>query len=114
MQRLKKAVSVILIILSFHLFMAPGVFSMENLYAKADITKNKPVIKSLPEEKIPVETVPGKEGGGGKMLWVLLGAALLGGAAAAAGGGSSSDGGGGGGGSDDPPAPTTGSVTVTW
>jgi hypothetical protein len=109
MQILKKAVSVILIMLTCHLFLAHSAFSMDNLYAKADITKNKPVIKSLPEEKIPVETVKGKEGGGSKMLWILLGAALLGGAAAAAGGGGS-----GGGGDDDPPAPTTGSVTVTW
>ena len=87
-------------------------FCQENWYAKADITKNKPVIKSLPEEKIPVETVPGKEGGGGSMLWVLLGAVLLGGAAAAAGGGGG--GGGGGGDGDVPPAPTTGDITVTW
>jgi len=114
MSRLQPMFILFLILCVFNFFMAGTAFCQENWYAKADITKNKPVIKSLPEEKIPVETVPGKEGGGGKMLWVLLGAALLGGAAAAAGGGSSSDGGGGGGGSDDPPAPTTGSVTVTW
>ena len=92
-------------------FMAGTVFCQENWYAQADITKNRPVIKSLPEEKIPVETVKGKEGGGGKWLWAILGVALVGGIAAALGGG-----GGGGGGGDDPPSPTptTGSVTVSW
>lgn len=85
-------------------------FCQETWYAKADITKNTPVIKSLPEEKIPVEIVKGKEGGGKKMLWAILGVALVGGVAAAAGGG----GGGGGGGDDSPPAPTTGSVSVSW
>ena len=87
-------------------FVAGSALCQENWYAKTDITQNRPVIKSLPEEKIPVETVPGKEGGGGKWLWALLGVALLGGAAAAAGGG------GGGGGGDDPS--TTGDVTVSW
>lgn len=91
----------------FNFLMAGPAFSQENWYAQADITKNRPVIKSLPEEKIPVETVKGKEGGGGKWLWAILGVALVGGIVAAAGGG-------GGGGSDGPTTPTTGNVTVSW
>jgi hypothetical protein len=87
-------------------FMTGTAFSQENWYAKTDITKNKPVIKSLPEEKIPVETVKGKKGGGGKYLWGLLGVALVGGIVAVAGGG-----GGGGGGDDETP---TGDVIVSW
>ena len=79
-------------------------FCQENWYAKADITKNKPVIKSLPEKKIPVETVKGKEGGGGKWLLALLGVALVGGIAAVAGGG---------GGGDDKGG-DTGDVTMSW
>ena len=95
----------------FNFFMTETVFCQENWYAKADITRNKPVVKLLPEEKIPVETVTGKKGGGSKILWAILGVALVGGIAAVAGGG-----GGGGGGDDDdtPPAPTTGSVSVSW
>ena len=58
-------------------FMTGTAFSQENWVAKADITENKPVIKSLPEEKIPVETVKGKKGGGGKVLLGLLGVALV-------------------------------------
>jgi len=110
MSRLHTTFILFLILCIFNFFMAGTVFSQENWYAKADITKNKPVVKSLPEEKIPVETVKGKEGGGGKWLWALLGVALVGGVAAAAGGG-------GGGGGDDPPpplTPTTGNVTVSW
>ena len=106
---LKKSVSVILIILTFNLFLANSALCGENLYAKADITKNKPVVKTLPEEKIPVETVKGKEGGGNKILWAVLGVALVGGIAAAVGGG-----GGGGGGGDDPDPVTTGGVGVSW
>ena len=93
----------------FNFFLAGTAVSQQNWYAQADITKHKPVIKSLPEEKIPVETVKGKDGGGGKWLWVLLGVAVVGGAAAAAGGG-----GGGGGGGDGDTTPTTGSVWVSW
>jgi hypothetical protein len=89
-------------------FMAGTAFSQENWYATADITKNQPVIKSLPEEKIPVETVKGKEGGSSKILWGILGVALVGGIVAVAGGGG---GGGGGGGDDDTP---TGDVNVSW
>ena len=90
----------------FNFFMAGTAFSQQTWYAKADITKNRPVIKSLPEERIPVETVKGKEGGSNKLLWGILGVALVGGIAAAAGGG---------GGGDDPPVtPTTGDVTVSW
>ncbi len=94
----------------FNFLMAGTVFSQENWYAKADITKNKPVIRTLPEEKIPVETVKAakSEGGGGSWLWAILGVALVGGIAAAAGGGS----GGGGGGDDDDD--DTGNVTVSW
>lgn len=93
----------------FNFFMAGTAFSQQNLYAKADITKNKPVIKSLPEEKIPVETVPGKEGGGNKLLWGLLGVGLLGGVAAAMGGG-----GGGGGGDNDDDDDDKGNVFISW
>ncbi len=92
-------------------FLAGTVFSQENWYARADITKNKPVIRTLPEEKIPVETVKDvqAEGGSGKWLWAILGVALVGGIAAAAGGGGGGSGGGGSGGDDD-----TGDVTVSW
>jgi len=94
-----------------NLFLSGTVFSQENWYAKADITKNKPVIRSLPEEKIPVETVQAaqSEGGGGKWLWAILGVALVGGIAAAAGGG----GGGGGGGGDDDDG-DDGDVLISW
>ena len=108
MSRLHTTFILFLTLCVFNFFMAGTVFCQENWYAKADITKNKPVIKSLPEEKIPVETVKGKEGGGSKILWAILGVALVGGIAAAVGGGGDS------GGDDPPSAPTTGSVTVTW
>jgi len=109
MSRLQPIFILFLTLCVLNFFMTGTAFCQENWYAKADITKNKPVIKSLPEEKIPVETVPGKEGGGSKLLWILLGVAAVGGVAAAAGGGDS----GGGGGGDDPPA-STGDVTVSW
>jgi len=109
MSRLQTIFILFLTLCVLNFLMTGTAFCQENWYAKADITKNKPVIKSLPEEKIPVETVPGKEGGGSKLLWAILGVALVGGAAAAAGGGDS----GGGGGSDDPPA-STGDVIVNW
>ena len=112
MNRLQPIFILFLTLCVLNFFMVGTAFCQENWYAKADITKNKPVIKSLPEEKIPVETVPGKEGGGSKLLWVILGVAAVGGVAAVAGGGG--DSGGGGGGGDDPPASTTGTVTVTW
>jgi len=88
--------------------MAGTAFSQETWYAKADITKNKPVITSLPEEKIPVEIVKGKEGGSYKLLWGLLGVALVGGIAAAV-----VSGGDDGGGGDDDKTPT-GDVIVSW
>jgi hypothetical protein len=91
----------------FNFFLAGPAFCQQNWYAKTDITKNKPVVKSLPEVKIPVEV---SEGGGGGYLYVILGVVLVGGVAAAMGGG----GGGGGGGGDDDPVVTTGSVSVSW
>ena len=106
MSRLQTILILFLTLCVANFFMAGTAFSQENWYAKADITKNKPVIKSLPEEKIPVETVKGKEGGGGKWLLGLLGVAIVGGIVAVAGGG-----GGGGGGDDETP---TGDVTVSW
>jgi len=111
MSRLQPIFILFLTLCVLNFFMVGTAFCQENWYAKADITKNKPVIKSLPEEKIPVETVPGKEGGGSKLLWVILGVAAVGGVAAVAGGGGDS----GGGDDDDPlPTPTTGDVTVSW
>ena len=106
MSRLQRIFILFLTLCVCNFFMVGTAFSQESWYAKADITKNKPVIKSLPEEKIPVEIVNGKEGGGGKWLWALLGVALVGGIVAVAGGG-----GDGGGGDDDGP---TGDVVVSW
>ena len=68
------------------------------------------MIKSLPETKIPVEIVKGKESGSNKILWGLLGVVLVGGVAAAAAGG----GGGGGGGGGDDGGGDTGDVIVSW
>ncbi|RLC11631.1 MAG: hypothetical protein DRI24_18510, partial [Deltaproteobacteria bacterium] len=87
MSRLQTIFTLFLTLCVFNFFMVGTAFCQENWYAKADITKNKPVIKSLPEKKIPVETVKGKESGGGKWLLALLGVVLVGGVAAVAGGG---------------------------
>jgi hypothetical protein len=111
MKRWEKSFILFLTICVGNFFLTGTVFSQQNLYAKADITKNKPVIKSMPEEKIPVEVIKGPEKeGGNKWLWAILGVAAVGGLAAAAGGG----GGGGGGGSSDNGEPDTGDVTVSW
>ena len=107
MSRLQTIFILFLTLCVCNFLMAGTAFCQESWYAKADITKNKPVIKSLPEKKIPVETVKGKEGGGGKWFWALLGVALVGGIAAVAGGG------GGGGGGDDT-STGTGDVAITW
>ena len=109
MSRLQTIFILFLTLCVFNYFMVGTAFCQETWYAKADITKNKPVIKSLPEKKIPVETVKGKEGGGGKWILALLGVALVGGIAAVAGGG-----GGGGGGGDDDGGEDTGDVIVSW
>ena len=109
MSRLQTIFILFLTLCVFNFFIVGTAFCQENWYAKADITKNKPVIKSLPEKKIPVETVKGKEGGGNKLLWAILGVALVGGGIAAVAGG----GGGSGGGGDDDGAPT-GDVVVSW
>ena len=106
MNRLQTMFILFLTLCVLNLFLAGPVFSQQNWYAKLDITKNKPVVKALPEEKIPAEAA---KGGGSKMLWALLGVALVGGVAAAAGGGGGDSGGGGGGGDT-----TTGDVTVSW
>ncbi len=106
MSRLQTIFTLFLTLCVFNFFMVGTAFCQENWYAKADITKNKPVIKSLPEKKIPVETVKGKESGGGKWLLALLGVVLVGGVAAVAGGG-------GGGGGDDGGG-DTGDVVVSW
>jgi len=114
MSRLRPAFIVFLCLCVFNFLMIGTGFCQDNWYAKADITKHKPVIKSLPEEKIPVETVKtpqGKgKGGGNKILWAILGVALVGGVAAAASGGGSSGGGDG----PTPPTDTDGDVTVSW
>jgi hypothetical protein len=111
MKRWKKLCILFLTICLLNLFLTGTVFSQQNYYAKADITKNRPVIKSMPEEKIPVEVIkePEKKGGN-KWLWAILGVVAVGGLAAAAGGG----GGGGGGGSSDNGESATGDVTVSW
>ena len=103
MSRLQTIFTLFLTLCVFNFFMVGTAFCQENWYAKADITKNKPVIKSLPEKKIPVETVKGKESGGGKWLLALLGVVLVGGFAAVAGGGGGDDGG------ED-----TGDVAIIW
>jgi hypothetical protein len=108
MSRLQTIFILFLTLCVINFFMVGTGFCQENWYAKADITKNKPVIKSLPETKIPVEIVKGKEGGGSKLLWAILGVALVGGGIAAVAGG-----GGGGGGSDDGGG-DTGDVIVSW
>jgi hypothetical protein len=105
---LKKLFALTLAVLFLNLYLVNTVFAQQNWYAKAEITKHKPVIRSLPEEKIPVEVV--KEGGGSKLIWVLVGVAAIGGVAAAAGGGSS----GGGGGDGTEPTAETGTVAVSW
>ena len=110
MKRLQTMFVLFLTLCLINLCMAGPTFGQAIWYAKADITENTPVIKSLPEEKIPVEIVKGKEGGSSKILWAILGVALVGGIAAALGGG----GGSGGGGDDPPPTPTTGDVIVSW
>jgi len=80
-------------------------------FAKAGITKNKPVVLAPPEEKMPVETVEKK--GGKTWLWALLGIVVVGGAVAALAGGSEDS-------NDDDPTPSPppdtgeGDVTVTW
>ena len=91
----------------FNFFLAGTAFCQQNWYAKTDITKNKPVVKSLPEAKIPVEAAKG----GGGYLYVILGVVLVGGVAAAMGGGG---GGGGGGDDDDDPVVTTGDISISW
>ena len=111
MNRVKRMLILFLTFCVGSLFMTGTAFSQENWYAKADITQNKPVIKSLPEEKIPVETVKGKKGSGGKVLLGLLGVAIEGGIVAVAGGGG---GGGGGGGSSDDDGGDSGDVVVSW
>ncbi len=78
MSRLQTIFILFLTLCVCNFFMVGTAFSQENWYAKADITKNKPVIKSLPEEKIPVEIVKGKEGGGGKCLWAIAGSGARG------------------------------------
>jgi hypothetical protein len=108
MSRLQTIFILFLILCLFNFFLAGSAFSQQNWYAKADITKNKPIVKSLPEEKIPAQAA---KGGGGKLLWALLGVALVGGIGAAVAGGG---GGGGGGGGDDDDTPATGGVTVSW
>jgi len=110
MSRLQTIFTLFLTLCVGNFFMAGSGFCQENWYAKTDITKNKPVIKSLPETKIPVETVKGKKGGGNTLLLGILGAVLVGGVVAVAGGGG---GGGGGGGSDDGGG-DTGDVIVSW
>ncbi len=110
MNLLKKMLALALAILFFNLCMVNAVFAQQNWFSKAEITRHTPVIRSLPEEKIPVEVV--KEGGGSKWLWALLGVAAIGGVAAAVGGGGSSSGGGGG--EEPPPAGTTGDISVSW
>lgn len=109
MNRMKRMLILFLTFCVGSLFMTGPAFSQENWVAKADITENKPVIKSLPEEKIPVETVKGKKGGGGKVLLGILGVAIVGGIVAVAGGG-----GGGGGDSSDDDGGDTGDVVVAW
>ena len=108
MSRLQTIFTLFLTLCVFNFFMVGTAFCQENWYAKTDITKNKPMIKSLPEEKIPVEIVKGKQGGGNTILWAILGLALVGGGIAAVAGG-----GGGGGGGDDGDG-ETGDVIVTW
>ena len=110
MKRCKQVFVLFLSLCLFNLFMVGTAYCQENWYAKSQITKNKPVIKKLPEQKIPVEVVKGpqKEGGANKWILALLGLLAVGGVAAAAGGG----GGGGGGGSDDDNS--TGDVTISW
>jgi len=111
MNRLQTLLILFLTLCVVNFFIAGTAFSQENWYAKADITKNKPMVKSLPEEKIPVENLKGEKGGGSKLLWGLLGAVVVGGIAAVAAGGAGGGGGGGGGGDDDGP---TGDVVVSW
>jgi hypothetical protein len=105
MNLVKKMLALLLTVLVANLFLLGNCFAQQSWYSQAEITKHPPVIRSLPEEKIPVEVV--KEDGG-KILWALLGIAAIGGVVAAAGGGSS---GGGNGGDGDI---ETGTVAVSW
>jgi hypothetical protein len=120
MNRFKKMLALLLSILMVNLFFFGTCFAQQSWYSTAEITEHTPVVRALPEEKIPVEVV--KEGGGSAMLWALLGVVAIGGVVAAAGGGGSSGGGGGG---DEPPSeeppseeppsePDTGTVSVSW
>jgi len=82
MHFLKKTCGLILVLSMINLTVSTAAFSQQNWYAKADITKNDPVITAPPEQKIPVETVEKK--GGKAWLWVLLAVVVVGGGAAAA------------------------------
>jgi hypothetical protein len=111
MSRLQTIFILFLTLCVGNFFMVGTAFCQESWYAKADITKNKPVIKSLPETKIPVETVKGKKGGSNTLLLGILGVVLVGGVVAVAAGGG---GGGGGGDSSDDGGGDTGEVIVSW
>ena len=80
-----KNIAILLVVSLFiHMAVSGPAIAQQNWYAKAKITKHKPVLKAPPEEDIPVETIQKK--GGGKWIWALLGvAAIAGGAAAVSG-----------------------------
>ena len=114
MHFLKKTCGLILVLSMINLTVSTAAFSQQNWYAKADITKNDPVITAPPEQKIPVETVEKK--GGKAWLWVLLAVVVVGGgaAAAASAGGEEDSGGGSSGTTTTTNGGGTGDVTVSW
>lgn len=106
MKRLKKTLSVVLILLTLNLYFPRITFAEEGriFAAAADVTKYPPEFLSSPEIDMPIE----KERKISGWTWVVLGLLVIGGVAVAAAGGG---GGGGGGGSA---APRTGNVSYGW
>ena len=104
MKRLKKILSVVLILLTLSLYFPRITFAEEGriFAAAADVTKYPPEFLSSPEIDLPTE----KEKKISGWTWVIIALLVLGGVGAGAGGG------GGGGGSA--PAPRTGNVGYGW
>ncbi len=98
MKLLKRIFTVLLILLTFNLYI-PGI-----TFAAQGLTKHPLEIRSTPEEKMPAKEVTKKKS---RWLWWVLGLAIVGGGAAAISGGGDDDGGSAGSGN-------TGTYTGTW
>ena len=102
MQRSKKILSLVVILLTLNLYFPRITFAEEGQFfaAAADVTNYPPEFLSSPEIDMPIE----KEKKISGLTWVILALLLIGGVAAAAGGG-------GGGGAA---APRTGNINYGW